>query len=326
MENILSHGREKIIDGVVYSDGVALAIMVPSVVFGLDDKGVSYVSGPKRIIRIVDLNEESVWSALIESGSLVFGASDEIEKTKEKLQGCRTSRTASYVLGQSSSCKEFLVALDSIDSLRVLIVGCGGIGSLAALNIIGAGVRSITLVDGDRIEKSNLNRQFFWEEDDIGEFKVDKLKVVINNRFDSIKCETENRFLSEDEIKERANEHDVIVITADEPLGLGDNSMTSMLKKEGKLVISSGYFHSYLSIEAKTKPDRQADEWSKRIKWRRNPSFIGPSFGPSNTELAGLIASLAINYIIKKSQGGSVDVSFQGSWDSTQFPRKSLMD
>jgi SAM-dependent methyltransferase len=47
--------------------------------------------------------------------------------------------------------------------------------------------------------------------------------------------------------------------------------------------------------------------------------FIGPSFGPSNTEIAGIVSSLAI-----QSLGGDYGDNFElnSLWDSTEFPRK----
>ncbi len=56
---------------------------------------------------------------------------------------------------------------------RVLIVGAGGLGSPAAMYLAAAGIGTIGLVDGDRVELSNLQRQIAHAAADVGRKKVD---------------------------------------------------------------------------------------------------------------------------------------------------------
>ena len=55
----------------------------------------------------------------------------------------------------------------------VLIVGAGGLGSPAAYYLAVAGVGHIRIVDHDRVERSNLNRQILHSEKDIGVLKAE---------------------------------------------------------------------------------------------------------------------------------------------------------
>jgi molybdopterin/thiamine biosynthesis adenylyltransferase len=59
-----------------------------------------------------------------------------------------------------------------LKAAQVLIVGVGGIGSPAALYLAAAGVGRIVLVDPDKVEVSNLQRQIMFDEDDVGDGKV----------------------------------------------------------------------------------------------------------------------------------------------------------
>jgi len=58
-------------------------------------------------------------------------------------------------------------------SSRVVIVGAGGLGSPAAIYLAAAGIGRLGLVDFDRVEESNLQRQVLYSAGDVGQAKVD---------------------------------------------------------------------------------------------------------------------------------------------------------
>jgi len=62
---------------------------------------------------------------------------------------------------------------------RVLVLGVGGLGSWAAISLACCGVGELTLVDGDTVELSNLNRQLLYTEDDIGRPKANAAAAAI---------------------------------------------------------------------------------------------------------------------------------------------------
>jgi len=59
---------------------------------------------------------------------------------------------------------------------KVLIVGAGGLGSPAGLYLASAGVGTLGFVDGDRVERSNLQRQVLHDESGLGRLKVETAK------------------------------------------------------------------------------------------------------------------------------------------------------
>jgi adenylyltransferase/sulfurtransferase len=61
-----------------------------------------------------------------------------------------------------------------IRAARVLCIGAGGLGSPAALYLAAAGIGKLGLVDADRVDASNLQRQILYGTDDVGASKVEK--------------------------------------------------------------------------------------------------------------------------------------------------------
>ena len=60
---------------------------------------------------------------------------------------------------------------------KVLIVGIGGLGCPLLTYLVASGVGTIGIVDHDKIEMSNLNRQILFNHQDIGKFKFEKKKL-----------------------------------------------------------------------------------------------------------------------------------------------------
>lgn len=62
---------------------------------------------------------------------------------------------------------------------KVLIIGAGGLGSPAALYLAAAGVGTIGIADGDRVDLTNLQRQIIHFTEDVGTGKADSAKAKI---------------------------------------------------------------------------------------------------------------------------------------------------
>jgi molybdopterin-synthase adenylyltransferase len=62
--------------------------------------------------------------------------------------------------------------LQSLSTQRVLVIGMGGLGCAAVWDMVRLGVRQLVLVDFDRVERSNLSRQWLYQEQHLGQYKV----------------------------------------------------------------------------------------------------------------------------------------------------------
>ena len=63
---------------------------------------------------------------------------------------------------------------------HVLIVGMGGLGCPVSLYLTAAGVGQLSLCDGDTVDRTNLQRQVLYTEDDCGKSKVDCAQTRLN--------------------------------------------------------------------------------------------------------------------------------------------------
>lgn len=86
---------------------------------------------------------------------------------------------------------------DLIKEMKIGIAGSGGLGSNIARFLILAGFTNIKLADFDRVEESNLNRQFFFY-DQIGVSKVEALRANLLRINPDAKIEAVNLYLNKE--------------------------------------------------------------------------------------------------------------------------------
>ena len=68
-----------------------------------------------------------------------------------------------------------LPALEKLARAHVVVLGLGGVGSYAAEALARAGVGRLTLVDGERIDETNVNRQLHALDGELGRFKAEAM-------------------------------------------------------------------------------------------------------------------------------------------------------
>ena len=74
-------------------------------------------------------------------------------------------------------------SLAALASTTIVIAGCGGLGSNAAVILAALGARKLVLVDGDVIEESNLNRLPWADRSQVGRSKVEALAEHLKRRY-----------------------------------------------------------------------------------------------------------------------------------------------
>lgn len=94
-----------------------------------------------------------------------------------------------------------LIGEDNVNKLKkanVLIVGLGGVGGYALETLVRSGIYNLTIVDGDIVELSNLNRQMISKRDVIGRPKALVAQARTLEINPDVNLKVINQFISED--------------------------------------------------------------------------------------------------------------------------------
>ena len=124
-----------------------------------------------------------------------------------------------------------------IKGATVLIIGMGGLGCPLLTYLASSGVNNIGIVDYDKIELGNLNRQILFNTSDLGKYKVNQAKIKIKKIYKQIKIKTLKIKITKKNIKTILKGYDIICDGT-------DNFDTRLLindycKKNKKILISA---------------------------------------------------------------------------------------
>ena len=205
-----------------------------------------------------------------------------------------------------------------LQEVNVLVVGIGGVGGYAFEALIRSGIKNITIVDGDKVEESNLNRQIITSNKNIG---LPKVEVAKNRALDinpELNIDAKELFITEDNFNEIFDKkYDYVIDACD------DLNVKLMLIKNAnkyKLVSSMGTANKFnpslfqITTLDKTSNDPIARILRKRVRdmhLHRKFKVVSSTEPPAQKEalgtnsyvpgIAGLLcASYVVNDITKK--------------------------
>jgi tRNA A37 threonylcarbamoyladenosine dehydratase len=138
---------------------------------------------------------------------------------------------------------ELLLKKEGLDKLRnatVLIVGLGGVGSFAAEFLARAGVGAMTIVDGDVVDITNINRQLPALHSTVGQPKI---KIVGDRLMDinpALKLTKVEEFLSPERALEIVSEEFDYVLDCIDSITPKLNLIIAAKRKRVKIISSMG--------------------------------------------------------------------------------------
>lgn len=196
-------------------------------------------------------------------------------------------------------------AQEKLKNAKVLVIGAGGLGSPALLYLTAAGIGTIGIIDFDKVDESNLQRQVLFTTEDIGEYKAEAAAARLTKLNPHLKFIIQNLTLNKDNALSIFNDYDLIIdgsdnfptrylvndacVILDRPLVFG-----SIFKFEGQVTV-----FNYIDNEGNRGP-------TYRCLFPEPPS---PGEVPNCSEigvlgvLPGMIGSIQANEAIKVITG-----------------------
>ncbi|MDI6731660.1 MAG: sulfur carrier protein ThiS adenylyltransferase ThiF [Candidatus Margulisbacteria bacterium] len=126
--------------------------------------------------------------------------------------------------------------LKKIQAVKIGIAGLGGLGSNCAFNLVRSGFRKLVLCDYDVIEPSNLNRQFYFN-DQLGMPKVEALKTNLLRINSNLELEMNEIKLDNENIGNIFSSCSIVVEALDK--AEHKKIMAEEFGKSGKLFVSA---------------------------------------------------------------------------------------
>ncbi|MDX6466785.1 MAG: sulfur-carrier protein adenylyltransferase/sulfurtransferase, partial [Gaiellaceae bacterium] len=184
---------------------------------------------------------------------------------------------------------------------RILLIGAGGLGSPASLYLAAAGVGTLGIVDDDRVDASNLQRQIAHSTQTLGDWKADSAKATIEALNPDVNVITyKERLTSENVDRILADGWDVIVDGA-------DNFPTRYLVNDAAVFHDIPLVHgSIYRFEGQATVFKPHDGPCYRCLFPQPPP---PEMAPSCAEggvlgvLPGIVGSLQANEALKLALG-----------------------
>lgn len=199
------------------------------------------------------------------------------------------------------------ISIDNIklaSNKRVLIIGVGGVGQHVSTYLLTNGVNNLSIVDFDKVEISNLNRQILLTESDLGKSKVDVVKAALEARNKDSNIASLNLKIDDNNICDVIKGFDLVVDAV-------DNWATKLVIARGCKKENIPYMHigvdGYKGQYCLFKDKSLLDVASEEILSSPKDGVLGP--------MVGVISSLASISILHYLFGLEVELDTLNYYD-----------
>ncbi len=190
-----------------------------------------------------------------------------------------------------------------LQDAKVLVVGCGGLGSPIAVYLASSGIGTLHLIDFDKVDVTNLHRQVFYSLEDVGKYKSEVLAGFIEKRAPFTQACFSTEPLTKDNVFESIANYDIIVDGTDSlPTKYLLNDACVM--KEKPLVYGSLYkFDGYVSSFNLKQQDGSFSANLRDAFPEMNTDVPNCEEAGTLNAIVGMIATAQVNEVLKIATG-----------------------
>ena len=217
----------------------------------------------------------------------------------------------------------------AIGKSHVVIIGVGGLGNLVAQQLAAAGVGRITLIDGDRVELSNLPRQLLFDDADIGKNKALVAKDKLSRAYTQTKLVAVRVHLTQDNIHQVISDDGPYDLLLDCTDNFDTRQQVNRFAIENHIPLVSGsaaHFHGQLlNINQQHNPQSGCYHclFPADMAVSQTCQTVG-ILGPMVATMASMQALMALQHLLGDRQSVGKLFRFDGkcfSWREARLPR-----
>ncbi|GAB1824305.1 HesA/MoeB/ThiF family protein [Herbidospora sp. RD11066] len=200
---------------------------------------------------------------------------------------------------------------------RAVILGCGGVGCLAAAHLAAMGVGELVLVDHDVVEITNFNRQLTYRRADLGRPKAEALGDFVTDRYPATAVSSLNVFV---DTRAALEDHGLVggqdttlFCCADRPAGALSALVARAARERGTPVLFASAGLTEAAVGPLLTPDGTAlfaeemDQVAEAADRSVGDPIMGASLAPVNTMAAAWMVFAWLNGVILRRPEETAD-------------------
>ena len=139
-----------------------------------------------------------------------------------------------------------IVRQKMLKNAKVVVIGAGGVKSTLLMSLTAAGIGDLRIIDFDKVELSNLNRQILYHTKDIGKEKAFASMATLSELNPEIRIEAVKEKVTQDNIDDLCKDYDFIVEGGESPAGRNLVNRYCLSKNKPFTHVSAQFNYGYV--------------------------------------------------------------------------------